>query len=155
MWALLNGLPPLPNPQLLRFSHQGFGMLLMEEAERIAREEHGSGKIAVISGNPGGRIHDPVSFWVCYSGAIQLSPLLPLSVITVFFTGPGSHKGLVPIIQDPHESRVAGWSCEKLSIWARTRHPALLSATLPPYLTPHLCFVPSYCLRKWIWRIWI
>lgn len=25
-------------------------MLLMEEAERIAREEHGSGKIAVISG---------------------------------------------------------------------------------------------------------
>ncbi len=25
-------------------------MLLMEEAERIAREEHGSGKMAVISG---------------------------------------------------------------------------------------------------------
>jgi len=30
---------------------QGFGMLLMEEAERIAVEEHGSSKIAVISGN--------------------------------------------------------------------------------------------------------
>ena len=29
---------------------QGFGMLLMEEAERIARDEHGSMKIAVISG---------------------------------------------------------------------------------------------------------
>ena len=29
---------------------QGFGTLLMEEAERIAREEHGSDKIAVISG---------------------------------------------------------------------------------------------------------
>ena len=29
---------------------QGFGMLLMEEAERIAREEHGSFKISVISG---------------------------------------------------------------------------------------------------------
>lgn len=29
---------------------QGFGMLLMEEAERIALEEHGSKKIAVISG---------------------------------------------------------------------------------------------------------
>ncbi|GBP13084.1 Elongator complex protein 3 [Eumeta japonica] len=28
----------------------GFGMLLMEEAERIAREEHGSIKLAVISG---------------------------------------------------------------------------------------------------------
>jgi len=32
------------------FQHQGFGTLLMEEAERIAREEHGSRKIAVISG---------------------------------------------------------------------------------------------------------
>ncbi len=33
-----------------RFQHQGFGMLLMEEAERIALEEHGSDKILVISG---------------------------------------------------------------------------------------------------------
>lgn len=33
-----------------RFQHQGFGMLLMEEAECIAREEHGSEKILVISG---------------------------------------------------------------------------------------------------------
>lgn len=33
-----------------KFQHQGFGMLLMEEAERIARDEHGSRKIAVISG---------------------------------------------------------------------------------------------------------
>ena len=29
---------------------QGFGILLMEEAERIAREEHGSEKLLVISG---------------------------------------------------------------------------------------------------------
>ena len=33
-----------------RFQHQGFGILLMEEAERIARDEHGSTKILVISG---------------------------------------------------------------------------------------------------------
>lgn len=33
-----------------KFQHQGYGMLLMEEAERIARMEHGSRKIAVISG---------------------------------------------------------------------------------------------------------
>ncbi|XP_022659466.1 probable elongator complex protein 3 [Varroa jacobsoni] len=33
-----------------KFQHQGFGTLLMEEAERIAREEHCSKKIAVISG---------------------------------------------------------------------------------------------------------
>jgi len=33
-----------------KFQHQGFGTLLMEEAERIALEEHGSSKIAVISG---------------------------------------------------------------------------------------------------------
>lgn len=31
---------------------QGFGTLLMEEAERIARDEHGSLKLAVISGAP-------------------------------------------------------------------------------------------------------
>ncbi|KAI9593783.1 elongator complex protein 3 [Syncephalis fuscata] len=33
-----------------KFQHQGFGTLLMEEAERIAREEHGSVKLAIISG---------------------------------------------------------------------------------------------------------
>jgi len=33
-----------------KFQHQGFGTLLMEEAERIAREEHGSQKLAVIAG---------------------------------------------------------------------------------------------------------
>mmetsp|Transcript_10783 Transcript_10783/g.15207 ORF Transcript_10783/g.15207 Transcript_10783/m.15207 type:complete len:565 (+) Transcript_10783:141-1835(+) len=34
----------------VRFQHQGFGTLLMEEAERIARDEHGSKKLLVISG---------------------------------------------------------------------------------------------------------
>merc|ERR1712071_476039 len=33
-----------------KFQHQGFGTLLMEDAERIARSEHGSTKLAVISG---------------------------------------------------------------------------------------------------------
>lgn len=33
-----------------KFQHQGFGTLLMEEAERIAKEEHESHKISVISG---------------------------------------------------------------------------------------------------------
>ncbi|KAF2076164.1 hypothetical protein CYY_002517 [Polysphondylium violaceum] len=33
-----------------KFQHQGYGTLLMEEAERIAREEHGSVKLAVIAG---------------------------------------------------------------------------------------------------------
>lgn len=33
-----------------RFQHQGYGILLMEEAERIAREEHDAEKILVISG---------------------------------------------------------------------------------------------------------
>jgi elongator complex protein 3 len=33
-----------------KFQHRGFGTLLMEEAERIACEEHGSRKISVISG---------------------------------------------------------------------------------------------------------
>jgi len=33
-----------------QFQHQGFGILLMEEAERIAREEHRSDKLLVIAG---------------------------------------------------------------------------------------------------------
>lgn len=33
-----------------KFQHQGFGTLLMEEAERIARDEHRSEKMAVIAG---------------------------------------------------------------------------------------------------------
>jgi elongator complex protein 3 len=33
-----------------KFQHQGFGTLLMEEAERIAKEEHGARKLSVISG---------------------------------------------------------------------------------------------------------
>lgn len=41
---------PLHNRDPRKFQHQGFGTLLMEEAERIAREEHGSQKISVISG---------------------------------------------------------------------------------------------------------
>lgn len=41
---------PIHSRDPTNFQHQGFGTLLMEEAERIAREEHGSGKLAVISG---------------------------------------------------------------------------------------------------------
>jgi len=41
---------PIHNRDPTKFQHQGYGTLLMEEAERIAREEHGSTKISVISG---------------------------------------------------------------------------------------------------------
>ncbi|KAJ9299392.1 hypothetical protein DTO271G3_3014 [Paecilomyces variotii] len=41
---------PLHGRDPRKFQHRGFGTLLMEEAERIAREEHGSRKISVISG---------------------------------------------------------------------------------------------------------
>jgi elongator complex protein 3 len=41
---------PLNAKDPSKFQHQGFGILLMEEAERIAREEHESTKISVISG---------------------------------------------------------------------------------------------------------
>ena len=41
---------PVHSRDPIKFQHQGFGQLLMEEAERIAREEHGSAKLAVISG---------------------------------------------------------------------------------------------------------
>ena len=41
---------PIHDRDPTKFQHQGFGTLLMEEAERIAAEEHESDKIAVISG---------------------------------------------------------------------------------------------------------
>ncbi len=41
---------PVHSRDPTKFQHQGYGTLLMEEAERIAREEHGSLKLAVISG---------------------------------------------------------------------------------------------------------
>lgn len=41
---------PVSSRDPRKFQHQGFGMMLMEEAERIARDEHGSNKLAVISG---------------------------------------------------------------------------------------------------------
>ena len=41
---------PIHDRDPTKFQHQGFGTLLMEEAERIAREEHGSHKLSVISG---------------------------------------------------------------------------------------------------------
>lgn len=41
---------PVHSRDPTKFQHQGFGTLLMEEAERIAREEHGSVKLAVIAG---------------------------------------------------------------------------------------------------------
>lgn len=41
---------PIHSRDPKKFQHQGYGTLLMEEAERIAKEEHGSSKIAVIAG---------------------------------------------------------------------------------------------------------
>jgi elongator complex protein 3 len=41
---------PIHSRDPSKFQHQGYGTLLMEEAERIARDEHGSTKMAVISG---------------------------------------------------------------------------------------------------------
>ena len=45
---------PVASRDPSKFQHQGFGTLLMEEAERIAREEHGAHKLAVISGKTSG-----------------------------------------------------------------------------------------------------
>jgi elongator complex protein 3 len=41
---------PLQSRDPTKFQHQGFGTLLMEEAERIARDEHASDKLLVIAG---------------------------------------------------------------------------------------------------------
>lgn len=44
------GVVPVHDRDPTKFQHQGYGKLLMEEAERIARSEHKSVKLAVISG---------------------------------------------------------------------------------------------------------
>ncbi|KAM0327562.1 hypothetical protein ACHAQA_005853 [Verticillium albo-atrum] len=47
-----------------KFQHQGFGTLLMEEAERIARDEHGSDKISVISGVGVRSYYAKLGYWL-------------------------------------------------------------------------------------------
>lgn len=41
---------PVEHKNSQRYQHKGFGAMLIHEAERIAREEHGSSKLAIISG---------------------------------------------------------------------------------------------------------
>ena len=47
-----------------KFQHQGYGTLLMEEAERIARWEHGSRKLSVISGVGVRSYYTKLGFWL-------------------------------------------------------------------------------------------
>ena len=47
-----------------KFQHQGYGGLLMKEAERIARDEHGSAKIAVISGVGVRTYYERLGYWL-------------------------------------------------------------------------------------------
>ncbi|KAI1258817.1 hypothetical protein F5Y18DRAFT_412195 [Xylariaceae sp. FL1019] len=47
-----------------KFQHQGFGTLMMEEAERIARDEHGSDKISVISGVGVRSYYRKLGYWL-------------------------------------------------------------------------------------------
>ncbi|MCJ1300379.1 Elongator subunit [Hypocenomyce scalaris] len=47
-----------------KFQHQGYGTLLMGEAERIARDEHGSRKISVISGVGVRSYYAKLGYWL-------------------------------------------------------------------------------------------
>ncbi|KAG0652380.1 putative elongator complex 3 [Hyphodiscus hymeniophilus] len=47
-----------------KFQHQGYGTLLMEEAEKIARNEHGSTKISVISGVGTRDYYRKLGYWL-------------------------------------------------------------------------------------------
>jgi elongator complex protein 3 len=58
-----------------KFQHQGYGTLLMEEAERIARVEHGSRKIAVISGVGVRSYYAKLGYWL--DGNTYMSKMLP------------------------------------------------------------------------------
>ncbi|KAG9922085.1 hypothetical protein KCU98_g18843, partial [Aureobasidium melanogenum] len=43
---------------------QGYGTLLMEEAERIARDEHGSEKLSIISGVGVRSYYAKLGYWL-------------------------------------------------------------------------------------------
>ncbi len=47
-----------------KFQHKGYGTLLMEEAERIAREEHLSTRLAVISGVGTRGYYKKLGYWL-------------------------------------------------------------------------------------------
>ncbi|KAH0354625.1 histone acetyltransferase, partial [Aureobasidium melanogenum] len=47
-----------------KFQHQGYGTLLMEEAERIARDEHGSEKLSIISGVGVRSYYAKLGYWL-------------------------------------------------------------------------------------------
>jgi elongator complex protein 3 len=47
-----------------RYQHMGYGRLLMEEAERIARDEHGSCKMSVISGVGTRNYYAKLGYWL-------------------------------------------------------------------------------------------
>ena len=55
---------PLQARDPTKFQHQGYGTLLMEEAERIAKEEHGSTKLLVISGVGTRHYYKKLGFWL-------------------------------------------------------------------------------------------
>ena len=55
-----------------KFQHRGFGTLLMEEAERIARDEHGATKLAVISGESQSLLSRVSAAWLfCSDGSMH------------------------------------------------------------------------------------
>uniref|UniRef100_A0A8C6LTS1 Elongator complex protein 3 n=1 Tax=Nothobranchius furzeri TaxID=105023 RepID=A0A8C6LTS1_NOTFU len=60
---------PVSSRDPSKFQHQGFGMMLMEEAERISRDEHGSRRLAVISGTT--ELHSFISFQLA---GLQVNP---------------------------------------------------------------------------------
>lgn len=55
---------PVHGRDKTKFQHQGYGGLLMKEAERIARDEHGSAKIAVISGVGVRGYYERLGYWL-------------------------------------------------------------------------------------------
>ena len=47
-WSYTGSVVPVAARDPGKFQHQGYGTLLMEEAERIAREEHGGYKVCIL-----------------------------------------------------------------------------------------------------------
>ncbi|GAB5570343.1 elongator complex protein 3 isoform X2 [Prionailurus iriomotensis] len=123
---------PVSSRDPTKFQHQGFGMLLMEEAERIAREEHGSGKIAVISE---GRHQELLQKdWLQTTRAVHGKD-------TEIMATP-AHLDAVSSLAENKDSRYLDYSAERPS---KTNGP-----TLPPWqgASPSSCSCRDWKLRS-------
>lgn len=117
----------------------------MEEAERIAREEHGSGKIAVISGKGEG---GGQSSWLVHIFNLVLQLKLPHASFAPAYVQNGTElNSEIPVFKLKENSykQFAGIErSEATYLWVARPIVCVLSCCYTSHRVHLLCFVPSY-----------